>query len=66
MVNKNDCKALYRELKEDFGDLDSVNFRGHWFARAYRLKELGCWWHHALLIRKARDYLKGKGDYSEL
>ena len=66
MVNKEECKALYRELKRDFGDLDSVNFKELWFVRARALKERGCFWHYAVLIRKSRDYLKGKGDYSEL
>lgn len=58
MVNKEECKALYRELKMDFGDLDSLNFRVLWFERAYRLKERGCFWHYSVLMRKAKDYKK--------
>lgn len=66
MPNKNECQALYRELKRDFGDLNSASFKKHWLSRAYRLKELGCWFHYMILKRKAREYLNGEGDYYEL
>jgi len=63
MTDKIKCQKLYRELKRDIEDLDSVTFRSHWFSRIELLKESGCWWHYAVLKRKGRDYLKGKGDY---
>ena len=63
MVNKEECKKLYRSLKNDIEDLESSNFRGLWFERVHRLKENGCWWHYSILMRKGREYLEGKGDY---
>ncbi len=63
MVDKEACKKLYRELKADIEDLDSVTFGPLWLSRAELLKSSGCWWHYKLLIRKGRDYLKGIGDY---
>jgi hypothetical protein len=63
MNKKEHCQKLYRELKSDFGDLDSAAFRGHWFSRAQQLKEAGCWWHYSVLKRKAKDYLAKKGDF---
>jgi len=62
MTDKKKCQKLYRELKADMPDLDSVNFRSLWFSRLNLLKESGCWWHYSVLLRKGRDYLKGKGD----
>ena len=62
---KSECKELYRQLKDDMRDLDSVNFRPHWFERAKVLQERGCWYHYNILIRKARDYLAHKGDYNQ-
>lgn len=62
---KERCRALYLALKSDFSDLESENFRENWFIRARHLKELGCWLHYNILIRKARDYVNHKGDYPD-
>jgi len=66
MVDKEECKRLYRELKEDIADLESDNFRKLWFERLDILKKAGCWWHYAVLKRKARDYMRGKGEYHHI
>ncbi|HJH28050.1 MAG TPA: hypothetical protein C5S37_15100 [Methanophagales archaeon] len=50
MVNKEACQKLYREFKEDMPDLESQSFRNHWFERANRLRELGCWYHYEILV----------------
>jgi len=63
MVDKERCRRLYRELKEDIADLESDNFRKLWFERLDILKKAGCWWHYAVLKRKAREYIQGKGEY---
>jgi len=60
---KERCKRLYAELKRDLTDLDSVDFRAHWYHRAACLKEAGCWWHYNVITRKAREYLAEQGDY---
>lgn len=62
---KERCRTLYLALKNDFSDLESENFREHWFNRARHLKELGCWFHYNILVRKARDYVNHKGDYPD-
>jgi len=66
MVNKDKCRKLYRELKKDIADLESVNFRELWFDRLEILKKNGCWWHYSVLKRKAKDYMQGKGEYHHI
>lgn len=67
MVNKKEtCQKLYKELKKDIADLDSVSFRGLWFSRVEKLKEEGCFWHFMVLKRKGNDYLRRKGDYQHI
>jgi len=63
MINKEQCKALYADLKQDLPDLDSINFRSHWYYRAWCLKESGCWWHYNVIMEEAKKYLAGEGDY---
>lgn len=60
---KEQCKALYEELKQDLADLDSINSRANWYDRAACLKEVGCRWHYKDIIRKAKEYLAESRDY---
>lgn len=55
---KEKCQELYRKLKNDMGDLESITFRCLWFERVQQLKEAGCWWHYSVLMRKAKDFKK--------
>ena len=57
-AKKERCQQLYAELMEEVEDLGSITFRTLWFARAKVLKDVGCWWHYSLAIKKGRDYLK--------
>lgn len=56
MINKEECKRVYRELKDNISDLESSTFRALWFSRLEHLKELGCWWHYAVLKKQATHY----------
>ena len=55
---KERCQKLYQELLDEVEDLGSSTFRPLWFARARVLREVGCWWHYSVLLRKGREYLR--------
>ena len=60
MPDKEECKQLFEALVADIDDLESINFKAHWFFRAGLLRGNGCWWHYMVLMRKARDKLNSK------
>lgn len=63
MIDKEQCKRLYADLKRDLPDLDSITFRGHWYYRAECMKDAGCWRGYSRIIKEAKKYLAGEGEY---
>jgi hypothetical protein len=63
MTPRKDCLKGFEKLKDDIDDLDSVNFREHWFYRArLLLANYRCSYRFGILMRLAESHMrKGRG-----